>query len=115
MAEEAEDGATAAALVGATSGVSAGVSAGGEEDAGGGGGGGGGGGAGGADDCSAALVWICCASSVVEVCSSVGVTWAGASEVKDEVTAVRARERVHRLPLTVVTESCGVAMQKPKS
>jgi hypothetical protein len=32
-----------------------------------------------------------------------------------DVAAVRARERVHRRPLTVVTDSCGVAMQKTDS
>jgi len=31
------------------------------------------------------------------------------------VAAVRALEKVHRLPLTVVVDSCGVAMQKTRS
>jgi hypothetical protein len=31
--------------------------------------------------------------------------------VRTEVAAVRARERVHRLPFTVVIDSCGEAMQ----
>jgi hypothetical protein len=44
----------------------------------------------------------------------VGVTTAASCvEVvrMEEVAAVRARERVHRLPLTVVIDSCGEAMQ----
>lgn len=32
-------------------------------------------------------------------------------EIEVEMTAVRARERVHRLPFTVVIDSCGVAIQ----
>jgi hypothetical protein len=47
----------------------------------------------------------------VEVVTSVGVTIAGSSVMKVEVAAVRARERVHRLPFTVVIDSCGEAMQ----
>lgn len=72
------------------------------------------GGGGGSED-SAALVSTCWASEVVVVeVNSVGVTTAG-SAVEVEVAAVRARERVHRLPLTVVVKSCGVAMQKTHS
>ena len=43
--------------------------------------------------------------------TSEGVTTAGGG-VKTEVSAVRARERVHRRPPTVVVKSCGVAMRK---
>jgi hypothetical protein len=43
--------------------------------------------------------------------TSVGATTAGSGVVKMEVAAVRARERVHRLPFTVVIDSCGDAMQ----
>jgi hypothetical protein len=76
-----------------------------------GGGGGGGGSEGGAED-AAALVCICgaCAAGVEEV-TSVGVTTAGSCVVRLEVAAVRARERVHRLPFTFVVDSWGVAMQ----
>lgn len=63
----------------------------------------------------AALDWICWASEVVvEEVNSVEVISA-ASEVRVDMAAVRAWERVHRLPLTVVTDSCGVAMQKTDS
>jgi hypothetical protein len=42
----------------------------------------------------------------------VGVTTAGSSVATMEGTEVRARERVHRFPFTVVViDSCGVAMQ----
>lgn len=59
---------------------------------------------------AASFVSICCASVVVaEGATSGGVTWA-ASELRVGVAAVRARERVHRLPLTVVIDSCGVDM-----
>jgi hypothetical protein len=49
----------------------------------------------------------------VEVVTSVGVTTAGSAVVvvKMEVAAVRARERVHRRPFTVVIDSWGDAMQ----
>lgn len=40
-------------------------------------------------------------------CSTAAVSWV----VRTEVAAVRARERVHRRPLTVVIDSCGEAMQ----
>lgn len=33
----------------------------------------------------------------------------------DDVAAVRALERVHRLPFTVVVKSCGVAIRKVHS
>jgi hypothetical protein len=53
------------------------------------------------------------ATTAVEVAMSVVVTSGGACVVvvRIEVAAVRARERVHRRPLTVVIDSCGVAMQ----
>jgi hypothetical protein len=41
----------------------------------------------------------------------VGVATGGSEVVRIEVAAVRARERVHRRPLTVVIDSCGEAMQ----
>ena len=67
---------------------------------------------GGGGTASAALVCTGGASSaVVEVLASVGVTTAGSCVVRIEVAAVRARERVHRRPLTVVIDSCGEAMQ----
>jgi len=71
----------------------------------------GGGSEGGADD-AAALVCICgaCAAGIEEV-TSVGVTTAGSSVVRLEVVAVRARDRVQRLPFTVVVDSWGAAMQ----
>lgn len=47
--------------------------------------------------------------------TSVGVATEGSSVVKLEVVAVRALERVHRLPLTVVIDSEGVAMQANSS
>jgi hypothetical protein len=50
----------------------------------------------------------------VDVAISVVVVTAGGScvvVVRIEVAAVRARERVHRRPLTVVIDSCGEAMQ----
>lgn len=69
-------------------------------------------GEGGGEDCSMALDCICGACSMaVEVVNSVGVTIDGSSVVEVEVAAVRARERVHRLPFTVVIDSCGEAMQ----
>jgi hypothetical protein len=80
------------------------AASGGADDGGGGGGGG-----------SAALVCVCGGSTaVVDVVVSVGVTTADSRVVvvrMEEVAAVRARERVHRLPLTVVIDSCGEAMQ----
>lgn len=78
--------------------------------------GGGGGDKGGAS--AAALDCICAA------CEVVAGGGGGAAEVTSgatdvamdvDVAAVRARERVHRRPLTVVTDSCGVAMQKTGS
>jgi hypothetical protein len=48
---------------------------------------------------------------VVDVVTSVGVMIDGSSVVVEVVTAVRARERVHRLPFTVVIDSDGVAMR----
>jgi hypothetical protein len=52
-------------------------------------------------------------TAVVDVAISVVVTAGGCCvvEVRIEVAAVRARERVHRRPLTVVIDSCGEAMQ----
>lgn len=97
----------AASVVGAATGCSAcAVDEGGSGDGGGGAGGGAAGGA------TAALVCICgtCATAV-EVVASVGVTTVGCSLTSEVVAAVRARERVHRLPLTVVIDSCGDAMQ----
>jgi hypothetical protein len=47
----------------------------------------------------------------VDVVTSVGETTAGSSAMVEVGAAVRARERVHRLPFTVVIDSCGVAMQ----
>ena len=94
----AED--TATSVVGTTAGCSAGS----VEEGGSGEGEGGG--------CSTGLVCICGAcSTAVEVVNSVGVTTDGSSVVTVDVAAVRARERVHRLPLTVVIDSCGEAMQ----
>jgi hypothetical protein len=50
------------------------------------------------------------------VVRSVGAAAVGvATGVEVDVAAVRARERVHRLPLTVVIDSCGVAMQAAQS
>lgn len=48
---------------------------------------------------------------------SVGATTEIATGVGIEVdvAAVRARERVHRRPLTVVIDSCGEAMQAAQS
>jgi hypothetical protein len=68
--------------------------------------------AGGGEAASAALdcTWGAC-STGVETVISVGVTTTGAALVTIEGTKVRARERVHRLPFTVVIDSCGVAMQ----
>jgi hypothetical protein len=68
--------------------------------------------AGGGEETATALVcaWGAC-SGEVEVVTSVGVTIDGSSVVRLEVVAVRARERVHRLPFTVVIDSDGVAMQ----
>tara|TARA_R110002003_G_scaffold53_4_gene4655 strand:+ start:2657 stop:3217 length:561 start_codon:yes stop_codon:yes gene_type:complete len=87
-------------VVGAAAGCSACVV---EEEAAAGGGGGG---------ASTELVCICGACSTAgEVVTSVGATTAGSGVVKMEVAAVRARERVHRLPFTVVIDSCGDAMQ----
>lgn len=95
---------TATSVVGAVAGCSAiavvGCSAIAVEEGGGGGG------------ASAALVCICGASSMaVEVVNSVGVRIDGSSVVRVEVAAVRARDRVHLLPLTVVIDSCGEAIQ----
>jgi hypothetical protein len=57
-------------------------------------------------------------SAIVEAVGSVGATTVGAAagvEIEVDVAAVRARERVHRLPFTVVTDSCGEAMQAAQS
>jgi hypothetical protein len=64
----------------------------------------------------AALVCSCCSSEVVvDEVNSLGVTTGGSEARVVDVAAVRARERVHRLPLTVVIDSWGVAMQKTES
>ena len=91
-------------VVGATAGCSTFVVAGAEGDEGGGGGG--------RTEDSVVSVCICDAGSMaVEVVTSVGVTTEGSSVTGAMVGAVRARERVHRLPLTVVIDSWGEAMQ----
>lgn len=108
----AEDTATCVD-VGAATGCSAGAEDEGDAAAGGGGGGGGedSAGASTALDCTGgACAGGACAAGVVAV-TSVGVTTAGSCEVTIEEARVRARERVHRFPLTVVIDSCGVAMQ----
>lgn len=47
---------------------------------------------------------------------SVGAAAVGvATGVEVDWAAVRARERVHRLPFTVVIDSCGEAMQAARS
>lgn len=89
----------------------------GENDAGGAGGGGGG--DGGCWD-AGGLAGGCCVcggcSATAEVVDSMGAAAVGvAIEVEVGVAAVRARERVHRLPFTVVIDSCGVAMQAAQS
>jgi hypothetical protein len=92
------DGAATGCSVGCSVGCSAAVV---DEEGGGGGGG-----------AAAVLVCICDASStVVDEVTSVGVTTADSSVVVEVVAAVRAREREHRFPLTVVIDSCGVAMR----
>ena len=56
--------------------------------------------------------------AIVEVVGSVGATAVGAAagvEMEVDVAAVRARERVHLLPFTVVIDSCGEAMQAAQS
>jgi hypothetical protein len=63
---------------------------------------------------AAAAVLVCtrdASSAVVDVVTSVGVTTAVSAVVLEVVAAVRARERIHRLPFTVVTDSCGLAMR----
>lgn len=73
-------------------------------------------GAGGAGASAAALVCICgTCSAICEVLTSVGMTMVGSSGAATVVAAVRARERVHRRPFTVVTNSCGEAMQATNS
>jgi hypothetical protein len=92
------------AATGCSVGCSVGCSAAVVDEEGGGGGGGGG--------AAAVLVCICDASSrVVDEVTSVGVTTADSSVVVEVVAAVRAREREHRFPFTVVIDSCGVAMR----
>jgi hypothetical protein len=109
----AEETAAACVVVGAAKRWSAAAEEGGgaaaEDD-----GGGGGGGEAREEAAPTTVVCACCAcSAVVEVVTSVGVTTAGSAVVvvRIEVAAVRARERVHRRPLTVVIDSCGEAMQ----
>lgn len=61
---------------------------------------------------------VCCVRSItVEVVGSVGAATVDAAgvEIGVDVAAVRARDRVHRLPFTVVIDSCGVAMQAAQS
>lgn len=80
-----------------------------EETAGAGGGGGGGGGSGCSDaEPPAAVCCVGTAAAIVDEVGSVGATADGTAagvEVEVGVAAVRARERVHRLPFTVVTDS----------
>ena len=65
---------------------------------------GGGGGGGGGDDVWAVVVCICDVSSAaVDVVTAGGVA-VDVSVVLEVVRAVRARERVHRLPFTVVID-----------
>jgi hypothetical protein len=95
----------ACVVVGAAAGCSAGAEGGGAADDTGGGRG----------ASAAALVCTAGAAAVVDVdvVTSDGATTAGSDVVRIEVevAAVRARERVHRRPLTVVIDSCGEAMQ----
>jgi hypothetical protein len=72
----------------------------------------GGGGRGGA---SVVVVCICAASCVVEGGVDSVEESTTSVEMSVDVAAVRARERVHRRPFTVVVRSCGVAMQKTHS
>ena len=54
----------------------------------------------------------------VGVVGSVGAATVGATdgvEIDVDVATVRAQERVHRLPLTVVIEPCREAMQAAQS
>lgn len=87
----------------------------GEVNAGGAGGDGGGGGCWDAGGLAAGCVRGGC-SAVVEVVDSMGAAAVGvAVGVEVGVVAVRAWERVHRLPFTVVIDSCGVAIQAAQS
>jgi hypothetical protein len=96
----------ACVVVGAAAGCSAGAEEGGAADDAGGAGGG-----------ASATALVCTAGAAavvdVDVVTSDGATTAGSDVVRIEVevAAVRARERVHRRPLTVVIDSCGEAMQ----
>lgn len=87
--------------VGCCAGWSAGVvvEAGAVEEGGGGGGGGGGG-----DDVWAVVVCICDVSSAAVDVVTAGGAAVDVSVVLEVVRAVRARERVHRLPFTVVID-----------
>ena len=66
-------------------------------------------GAGGGGAAVVVCAWAASCAVVVEVNSVEAAAWV---EMRVDVAAVRARERVHRLPLTVVVRSCGVAMRK---
>ncbi len=66
------------------------------------------------------LAAVCCVDdascAVVEMVDSFGAAVVGvAAGVEVDWAAVRARERVHRLPFTVVIDSCGEAMQAARS
>jgi uncharacterized spore protein YtfJ len=66
--------------------------------------GGGGGGGGGGDDVWAVVVCICDVSSAAVDVVTAGGAAVDVSVVLEVVRAVRARERVHRLPFTVVID-----------
>lgn len=79
-----------------------------DDSASAGGGGGGGSGGGPAAGPPAAVCCVGAASAVAEEDGSVGAAGVGTAagvEIEVDVAAVRARERIHRLPFTVVTDS----------